>query len=118
MSVGALIEDLRQRDVRLDVKGDKLLVDAPVGVVTEELQTSLARLKPRLLEFLTREQAEVEHEPEEAECQGLIIRWSEYPDWIELRDPLTGEWHEVSASECLPGVVESANRRRREKGVR
>ena len=40
----------------------------------------------------------------------MIIRWSEYPDWIKLHDPLTGDWHEVRASECLPGVVETANK--------
>jgi hypothetical protein len=116
MSVGALIEDLNQRDIRLEAEGDKLLVDAPVGVVTDELKMSLARLKPRLLEFLRREQAEVDLEPEEADREGLVIRWSEYPTWIKLHDPLTGEWHEVKASACLPGVIETADRYRRKGG--
>ncbi len=52
---------------------------------------------------------------EEASRRGLVIRWSEYPEWIKLHDPLTGEWHEVRASECLPGVVEAANRKRSRK---
>jgi hypothetical protein len=66
--------------------------------------------------------------PEELECRrqrkleetsrrGLIIRWSEYPEWIKIHDPLTGEWHEVRASECLPGVVEAANRHRKKGAV-
>ena len=53
----------------------------------------------------------------EASRRGLIIRWSEYPEWIKLHDPLTGEWHEVRASECLPGVVEAANRHRKKRTV-
>ncbi len=50
---------------------------------------------------------------DEASRSGLIIRWSEYPEWIKLHDPLTGEWHEVRASECPPGVVEAADRHRK-----
>ncbi len=49
--------------------------------------------------------------------RGLLIRWSEHPTWIKLHDPTTGEWHEVRASECLPGVVETANKHRRKKGA-
>jgi hypothetical protein len=58
-----------------------------------------------------------ERKLEEASRRGLIIRWSEYPDWIKLHDPTTGEWHEVRASECLPGVVETANKYQKKGGV-
>ena len=47
---------------------------------------------------------------------GLVIRWSEDPMWIKLHDPTTGEWHEVRAEECLPGVVGSANKYRKKGG--
>jgi hypothetical protein len=47
---------------------------------------------------------------------GLIIRWTEHPEWIKLHDPTTGEWHEVRAEECLPGVVETANKYRKKQG--
>jgi hypothetical protein len=57
-----------------------------------------------------------EREIEEAGRRGLIIRWSEYPSWIKLHDPTTGQWHEVRAEECLPGVVETANKYRKKKG--
>ncbi len=50
---------------------------------------------------------------EVASRRGLAIRWSECPQWIKLHDPLTGEWHEVRASECPSGVVEAANRHRK-----
>ena len=47
---------------------------------------------------------------EKAARIGLVIRWSEEPMWIKLHDPTTGEWHEVRAQDCLPTVVESANK--------
>ncbi len=50
---------------------------------------------------------------EEASRRGLVVRWSEYPDWIALHDPTSGEWFEVRASDCLPSLVEEADRRRR-----
>ncbi len=49
---------------------------------------------------------------EEAGRRGLVVRWSEYPDWIALHDPLSGEWFEVKAEDCLPSLVEEANRGR------
>ena len=58
------------------------------------------------------------HRLDKAARMGLIIRWSEYPDWIKLHDPTTGEWHEVRAEECLPGVVETANKHRKKGGRR
>ena len=47
---------------------------------------------------------------------GLVIRWAEDPTWIKLHDPTTGDWHEVRAEECLPDVVESANKHRKKGG--
>lgn len=57
-----------------------------------------------------------ERKLEEADRRGLVIRWSEHPTWIKLHDPMTGEWHEVRAEECLPGVVETANKYRKKGG--
>jgi predicted metal-dependent hydrolase len=112
MSVGALLEDLRRRDVTLEAEGDLLHVDAPAGVMTDELRAALVENKERLLELLARKQ----HKLEKAGRRGFTIRWSKYPVWIKLHDPLTGEWHEVRASECLPGVVETADRHRKKGG--
>ena len=47
---------------------------------------------------------------------GLVVRWTEDPMWIKLHDPTTGDWHEVRAEECLPSVVESANKYRKKGG--
>lgn len=50
---------------------------------------------------------------EEASRRSLVIRWSEYREWIKIHGPLTGEWHELRASECPPRVLETANRHRK-----
>ena len=50
---------------------------------------------------------------EEAGRRGLVVRWSEYPNWIALHDPLSGEWVEVRAEDCFPSLVDEANRRRK-----
>ena len=69
--------------------------------------------KEALIELLERERIRLKA----ADRRGLVIRWSEYPVWIELHDPLTGEWHEVRASECLPGVVAEADKHREQGGA-
>ncbi len=106
MNAHALLEDLRSRDVDLEVDGGRLVVDAPAGAITNEIRTTLAEHKPKLLKLLEWEQRKLEG----ADRRGLVIRWSREPGWISLHDPTTGEWHEVRASECLPGVVETANK--------
>jgi hypothetical protein len=50
---------------------------------------------------------------EEAGRRGLVVRWSEYPDWIALHDPLGGVWVEIRAENCFPSLVDEANRRRK-----
>ena len=112
MNASALLEELYRRDVALEAQGDLLHVDAPGGAMTDDLRAALVESKEDLLALLARKR----HKLEKADGRGLAIRWSEYPTWIKLHDPLTGEWHEVKASECLPGVVETANRYRKKGG--
>ena len=50
---------------------------------------------------------------EEAGRRGLVVRWTEYPTWIALHDPLCGEWVEVRAEDCFPSLVDEANRHRK-----
>ena len=50
---------------------------------------------------------------EEASRRGLVVRWSEYRDWIALHDPLSGGWFEFRAEDCFPSLVDEANRRRK-----
>jgi predicted metal-dependent hydrolase len=112
VNTNALMEDLRSQDVRLRVDRGRLVVDAPAGAITDEIRNTLAEHKPMLLKLLEWERRKLE----EADRRGLVIRWSEHPGWIKLHDPTTGEWHEVRAEECLPGVVETANKHRKKGG--
>jgi hypothetical protein len=114
MSAHALLEYLRRRDVILEVSGERLHVDAPRGTLTDELCRALKEHKPQLMKLLEWERCKLE----EADRRGLVIKWAEELDWIALHDPTTGEWHEVKASECLPGVVEAAGKHRRKAAVR
>jgi hypothetical protein len=111
VSARALLEELEQIGIQLRVDGAHLEYEGPEEVVTPELLHRLREHKPSLMKLLEGEGRELE----DAGRRGLLVRWSEYPTWIALRDPTTAEWHEVKASECLPGVVESANQDR-EKG--
>ena len=113
MSARALLEELEQMGVQLRVDGTHLEYEGPQEVVTAELLRRLTEYKPSLMKLLGWEGRKLE---DEGRC-GLLVRWSEYPTWIALCDPTTGEWHEIRASECLPGVVESANQDRN-KGER
>jgi len=113
MSTKALLDDLRRRGISLEAAEDQLLVDAPTDVFSEELRAELTEHKPKFLKLLEWEARKLE----EAGRRGLMVRWSEYPDWIKLHDPTTGEWHEVRASECLPGVVETADKYRKRGGA-
>jgi len=117
MSTRTLLEELRRRDVHLEVEGGCLHVNAPAGIVTEELKAYLAEQKPSLMKVLQWEHKREHRKLKEARRLGLIVRWSEYPDWIKLHDPTTGEWHEVRVSECLPEVIETANKYRKRGGV-
>jgi hypothetical protein len=114
MNVQLLLNALRSTGVVLTPEEDGLHVDAPAGVLTEALRRSLVENKEALIELLETERINLKA----ADRRGLVIRWSEYPVWIELHDPLTGEWHEVRASECLPRVVDTANRKRNRKANR
>jgi TubC N-terminal docking domain len=111
MNAQILLKALRSTGVVLTPEEDGLHVDAPAGVLTEALRRSLVENKEALIELLERERIRLGA----ADRRGLNIRWSEYPVWIELHDPLTGEWHEVKASECLPRVLETANQKRSQK---
>ena len=108
-----LLADLRRRGAMLEADGDLISVDAPVGVVDGRLRELLTENKQAIIKLLEWEGRKLR----EADRRGLVIKWATERRWIALHDPTTGEWHEVKAAECLPGVVEAANaQRRRNKG--
>ncbi|MBK6695868.1 MAG: amino acid adenylation domain-containing protein [Myxococcales bacterium] len=52
MSVAAFLSRLRDRGIELRAEGDKLLVNAPKGAITDDLGDEIRRRKPELLAFL------------------------------------------------------------------
>jgi hypothetical protein len=108
MNALALYHDLKARGVILEAceAGERLKVDAPIGVVTEADRTALLEFKPILLKFLSR------FPQEEEPLRESKARWSG-PRLIRILDPFTGEWHEWPSAKCLPGVVAEADRRKK-----
>ncbi len=53
MTCEMVLSDLDRKGIRLSVRGDRLIVNAPRGVLTEQLKSILRQLKPELLELLT-----------------------------------------------------------------
>ena len=48
-----VLQQLRERDIRLTASGDRVVVDAPRGVLTEQLRDTLRDRKAELLAILT-----------------------------------------------------------------
>lgn len=112
MSAKALLEELREHDVRLEADGLALNVDAPARALTEELHIALREHKRALIRLLERECRKLE----EAASRGLMIRFSREPGYLSVHDPTAGDWHELLASGCPPWMIEDARARRRRKG--
>ncbi len=53
MTGEVLLEQLRERDIRLSANGDRLVVDAPRGTLTERLRGTLREHKAELLAIVT-----------------------------------------------------------------
>lgn len=53
MTGEVLLEQLRDRDIRLSANGDRLVVDAPRGALTEQLRGMLRGHKAELLAIVT-----------------------------------------------------------------
>ena len=113
MSARELLADLRDLGVAVEVNNGFLNLDAPSGVVTDDLLESVTEHKPKLLKLIEWER----HRREEADRRGLVIKWSREPGYVSIHDPTTGEWHEVKAEGCLPGVVATANKYRKKGGA-
>ena len=106
MNALSLFHDLKERGVIFEAQGERLKVDAPAGVVTEADRSALKEHKPKLLNLLSRPQAE----PQEVPKRESLARWAG-PGLIKIRDPFTGKWHRWPAAKCLPGVVAEADGR-------
>ncbi len=82
MNVQTLLDELRRRGVWF-ATGGGLLVDAPAGLITDELYKALVRHKRELLKLLQRER----RKREEAYRRRLVIQLTREHGWIALHDP-------------------------------
>lgn len=62
-----------------------------------------------------RSSLELKEDGEDSPWYGLNVRWSRRWGWIELRDPFTGEWHEVRKEDCPEWVIRAANEQRQSR---
>ena len=76
MNAGEILRELNDLGVRLDVKGEKVHYDAPVGVMTSERLDQLRALKPHLVGLLVEPVTHRKATPAEqcARCRGLEAR--------------------------------------------
>jgi hypothetical protein len=109
VNVLALYHDMKRRGVRLEAKGESMVVDAPAGALTGKDRASLAEAKPVLLRML----ATRTREESADDGRQFDARLSRYQGFISLHDPLEGEWHDFPAKDCYPSIVDLANRKRR-----
>lgn len=49
VNVTTLLDELAQQDIRLSVDADSLAIDAPRGLLTEDLKSKIRALKPKIL---------------------------------------------------------------------
>ena len=112
MSAKALLEELRERDVRLEADGLALNVDAPARALTEELHVALREHKRALIRLLERERRKLE-EAGEPRAGDQVLQGTRLP----LRPrPHDGRLARLLASGCPPWMLEDAKMRRRRKG--
>lgn len=111
MNALLLYYDLKERDVILEVDGDRLRVDAPAGELTEKDKAALAKFKPVLLKFLS-----CKEEPRD-NGRRFGARPSRYPGYTSLYDPIYDEWHDFPTRDCYPSIVELANKKRSKGGA-
>lgn len=119
MTPDELLDTLRERGVILGLNGDRLVVDAPVGTLNDELRTELRRHKSALVQQVAqpspldpigadRRAAEV-IAAAESELLALFDAWvlTDNPD-----DPMWRQrWAELCITDGLPCVETCQNER-------
>lgn len=118
MNARLLLDDLRGQGVRIETDGERLLIDAPACVITDELKAALSKHKARVIGVLKFEQRFQRSERErEDDGRRFDARPSCYPGYTSLYDPVHDEWHDFPTKDCYPSVVELANKKRRRGGA-
>jgi hypothetical protein len=60
VDAGKLLENLKNKDVHLEVSGERLIVDGPAGVIAGALRATLAEHKLELIKLLKWERRKLE----------------------------------------------------------
>ena len=107
MNALLLYHDLKERDIRLEVDGGRLKVDAPVGSFTEEDKAAMLEAKPILLKVLA------DNDQPQDDGRRFAVRPSRYPGYTSLYDPIHDEWHDFPTHHCFPSIVAEAGTRRK-----
>ncbi len=109
MNVLDIYHDMEKRGVRLEIDGERLVVDAPAGQLTDDDKTNLAEFKHQLLKLLSERSSPAKSLRDHK--RRFDARPSCYPGYTSLYDPLEGEWHDLLTEDCYPSVVELANKK-------
>ena len=112
MNTLALYHDLKKRGVLFEADGDRLKIDAPMGVLTAQDKAALKEAKPALLRFITGSRREGADDG-----RSFDARPSGHPGYTSLYDPIEGRWHEWPTKDCYPSVVALARVRRKKGGI-
>lgn len=85
MNAGALLKELRVAGVKVSADGGYLELDAPAGMLTEDLEHRIREAKPGLLEVLEREDSERDLPTDDPDLLPTIRQMlSEYPQMIDF----------------------------------
>lgn len=108
-SVIQLVSDLRSLGVVLSLDGERLVVNAPRGVMTPEIRTELSSRKEEILTFLRERNGHGAVEPEFDPDAELPPSRSQARLWfIEQRDPGNPVYHIVIALQLTGTLLQDA----------
>jgi hypothetical protein len=108
-----LLDDLRGRGVNIETDGEHLLINAPFGVISDELKATLSEHKARVIGILNFERRFLKDQPEQDDGRRFVARLSRYPGYTSLYNPVHGEWHDFPTRHCFPSIEKEAKGRRR-----
>jgi len=100
MTIEDLIAELQNRGVILKVNGDRLLVDAPAGVLSPEIRDSLRVQKSMIVDLLRSRQNFERTGDRRALCakrDALSVKWNEAFDTLETMKQDSPEYEESFA---------------------
>ena len=117
MNAKVLLDDLRGQGVSIETDGEHLLIDAPSGMITDELKATLSEHKRQVIGILKFERRFLKDQPEQDNGRRFRARSSRHPGYTSLYDPVHDEWHDFPTRDCFPSIVEEAKGRRRKGGV-